>query len=173
MPIQSARDLLVHELQDIRDAEQQASEALQQMAKQAGDEELKQMIERRMKEGERILQEVEKSVQKLEGKSKGTSNSAARALIQAAQELVGEAQTPEMKRAVMIAGAQKVEHYCIAAWGTVKALARELGAQDLAHAMERAVAEGYRWDEEMSDLAESRVNPEALEAEVDSNGGGR
>lgn len=173
MPIQSARDLLVHELQDIHGAERQASKALQQMSRQAEDDEIKQMLERRMKEGERILQEVEKGLQQLDAKPRGAQNAAARSLIEKAEELVKEAQTPEMKRAVMIAGTQKLEHYCIAAWGTVKALARELGAQDLAQAMERAVEEGYRWDEEMSDLAESRVNPEALEAEADSTGGGR
>lgn len=163
MPIQSAQDLLVHELHDIQDAEQQAGKVLQKMSDQAEDEELKQMLQRRIEEGKGILEAVEQSLKQLNGKSRG-ENAAARALIKSAEELASDAQTPEMKRAVMIAGAQKLEHYCIAAWGTVKALAGELGAEDLAKAMERAVEEGYQWDEEMSDLAESRVNPEALEA---------
>ena len=169
MPIRSTQDLLVHELHDIQDAEQQASKALEQISGQADDDELKQMLQRRIEEGQRVLQQVEQSLKQLGGKSQAR-NSPARALIKSAEDLVKEAETPEMKRAVMIAGTQKLEHYCIAAWGTVKALASELGADELAQSMERAVQEGYRWDEEMSDLAESRVNPEAIEADPAAKG---
>ena len=170
MPIRSAQDLLVHELHDIQDTEQQAAKALKTMSDGAGDGELKQMLQRRLEEGERILQAVEQNLQQLGGKSQA-DNSAARALIKSAEDLYSAAETPEMKRAVVIAGSQKLEHYCIAAWGTVKALAGELGAEELAKAMERAVEDGYQWDEEMSDLAESRVNPEALEADPSTGKG--
>ena len=73
-----------------------------------------------------------------------------------------EVRTPEMKEAVTIAGLQKLEHYCIASWGTVKAMASETGEQELAQAMERAIKEGYQWDEEMTQLAEGRINPKAV-----------
>jgi ferritin-like metal-binding protein YciE len=63
----------------------------------------------------------------------------------------------------MIAGAQKLEHYGIAAWGTVKAMAGEAGEQELAQVMERAVKEGYEWDQKMTELADGRINPAALE----------
>jgi ferritin-like metal-binding protein YciE len=74
-----------------------------------------------------------------------------------------EIQDPEMKQAAVIAGAQKLEHYCIAAWGTVKAMASECGEKELAQSMERALKEGYEWDQKMTELAESRINPAALE----------
>lgn len=119
-------------------------------------------------EGARVLGEVERALKTLNGGSEQAGESAARGLIDRTRAHVEAAQTPEMKRAVIIAGAQKLEHYSIAAWGTVKALARELEAEDLAQAMETAVEEGYRWDAEMSDLTESRVNPEALEADADA-----
>ena len=64
--------------------------------------------------------------------------------------------------AVTIAGLQKLEHYCIAAWGTVKSMAQECGEQQLAKAMERALEEGYEWDREMTRLAEQGINREAL-----------
>jgi ferritin-like metal-binding protein YciE len=167
MTIASAQELLAHELQDIRDAEIQASKALQQMSREAEDNEVKGLLERRMEEGERVLDAVEQGLETVNGGSKGRSNAAARALIEETQKLLQEVQTPEMKQAAMIAGAQKLEHYCIAAWGTVKALASECGQNELAREMERAVEEGYRWDEEMSDLAESRINPEAIEASME------
>lgn len=170
MAINSAQDFLAHALRDIEDTERRAAEALEAMSAQAEDDELRDMLERRRREGERVLQAVEGALKVIDRKAEHGGESAARGIIEAARALVEEAGTPEMKRAVMIAGAQKLEHYCIAAWGTVKALAQELDARELAEAMERAVEEGYRWDAEMSDLAESRVNPEALEAEAD---GGR
>lgn len=168
MSIDSARDCLEHELSDIEDAERQAAEALELMEREAGDDELGAMLERRRDAGARVLEEVGRALKTLNGGSRQPGASAARGLIEQTRALVEAAGTPEMKRAVIVAGAQKLEHYCIAAWRTVKALARELEAEDLAPAMEAAVDEGYRWDAEMSNLAESRVNPEALEADADA-----
>ena len=170
MAIQSPHELLVHELHNIQDAETQASQALQRNMQQVENAQLRRMLERRLKEGERLLQDVRKGLQKLGGQDRGDQNAAARGLIEEAQKLLQDVQTPEMKQAVMIAGVQKLEHYCIAAWGTVKAIARELGEQELVQAMQRALDEGYRWDREMTELAESRVNPPALEQGEESQG---
>ncbi len=110
MPIQSAEDLLVHELHDIEDAEKQASQALERMIEEVENEQLRTMLERRMQEGERVLEAVQSGLQKLNGKSRGTRNEAARGLIQEAEKLLKKVKTPEMKQAVMIAGTQKLEH---------------------------------------------------------------
>ncbi|WP_162913436.1 DUF892 family protein [Rhodospirillaceae bacterium SYSU D60014] len=163
MTIHSPQELLAHELQAIQDAEQQASQALQQINKEAENSQLRRMLDQRLKQGQRILQDVQKGLDKIDGKSRGTQNAAARGLIQESERLLKEVETPEMKQAVMIAGAQKLEHYCIAAWGTVKAMAGEAGEKELAQAMERAVKEGYEWDQKMTELAEGRINPAALE----------
>ncbi|HEY8262363.1 MAG TPA: DUF892 family protein [Methylosinus sp.] len=165
MPIQSAQDLLIHELQSIQDAEGQAARALKAHLKEAEDEELCELLERRMKEGEHVLKDVRKCLDKLDGKGRGIKNKAARGLIEEAEETAESVTSPEMKDAVIIAGAQKLEHYCIAAWGTVKAIAGELAEEELAQAMQRALDEGYRWDEDMSELAEGSINPTAIESE--------
>jgi ferritin-like metal-binding protein YciE len=162
MPIRTPQELLSYELQTIQDAEEQASQALQQISKVAKNDQLQKMVEQRLKQGERILQDVQKGLDKLDGKSRRTQNAAARGLIQESERLLKEVETPEAKQAVMIAGLQKLEHYCIAAWGTVKAMAGQTGEQDLAQAMQRAVEEGYEWDREMTELAEGRINPAAL-----------
>lgn len=139
------------------------------MRQQIRDDQLQQLLDRRMQQGQAILQEVQSAMRRLGGWAQDGQNAAARGLIEEAQKLVNDVQTPEMKQAVIIAGAQGLQHYCIAAWGTVKALAREMGEQELVQAMERAVEEGYRWDEEMSQVAEGRASPEALE-ESDQGG---
>jgi len=127
-----------------------------------------ELIDRRMDEIERILRAVEDSLGELDAPDADAGgNAAARGLIEQTRRLLDRIDSPEMKQAAMIAGAQKLEHYCIAAWGTARALASELGQDDLAEAMERAVEEGYRWDEELSAVAEGRINPEAIEADLE------
>ncbi len=168
MPIQSAQNLLIHELQSICSAEMQAARALQARLEDVEDGELSEMLERRLQEGERVLQDVKASLKRLDGGSREIENKAARGLIEEAEETAEEVASQEMKEAVIIAGVQKLEHYCIAAWGTVKAMATELGDEELAQAMQRALEEGYRWDEEMSDLAEGTINPTAIETEAGS-----
>jgi ferritin-like metal-binding protein YciE len=162
MPIETTQQLLVHELQSIQDAETLAAKAIEAQLQEVEDDDLSDLLERRLKAGEQVLRDIRKSLQKFDGKGR-VENKAARGLIEESEETAKEVSSAEMKDAVIIAGAQKLEHYCIAAWGTVKAIAGELQEEDLAKAMQRALDEGHRWDEEMSELAESAINPAAME----------
>ncbi|MDF2766583.1 MAG: hypothetical protein K0S81_3578 [Rhodospirillales bacterium] len=164
MPIQSPQELLLHELHGIEDAESEASRALESQMDEVENSQLQKLLQRRLQQGERLLKEVQKNLEKLNGEGGERENEAARGLIRDAQTLLQEVQSPEMKEAVLIAGVQKLEHYCIAVWGTVKAMAQEMGEQELARTMQRALEEGYKLDEELTRLAESRINPAALEA---------
>lgn len=166
MAIRTAQELLAYELETIEDAETKAAEALPEMAKAAERGELRKMIEQRMKQGEFVLDSVRKGLEKLGGGGeRRTQNTAAQGLIRETERLLKEVQGPDMQHAVMIAGLQKLEHYCIAAWGTVKAMARQSGDEQLAKAMERAIKEGHQWDEKMTQMAEGQVNPAALKGE--------
>ena len=164
MPIQSPQELLLHELHGIEDAEAEASRALESQMEEVENAQLQKLLQRRLQQGERLLRDVQKNLEKLNGESGGRQNEAARGLIRDAEQLLQEVQSPEMKEAVLIAGVQKLEHYCIAVWGTVRAMAEQMGDRDLARAMQRALDEGYKLDEELTRLAKSRVNPSAMEA---------
>lgn len=161
--IQTPQDLLVYALQEIQDAEAQASQAVQNQLRLIENEELGKLLERRLEQGGRLLRDVSQALQALGGQGRGDPNTAARGLIEQAERVVQLAQTPELKQVALIAGVQKLEHYCIAAWGTVRSLANEVGQQDLARAMQRALDEGYALDRELSNLAEGWVNPTAIE----------
>ena len=161
--IQTPQDLLVYALQEIQDAETQASQAMQNQIRLVEDEELGKLLERRLEQGGRLLRDVSQGLEALGGQGRGDPNTAARGLIEQAGRVVQLAQTPELKQVALIAGVQKLEHYCIAAWGTVRSLANEVGQQDLARAMQRALDEGYALDRELSNLAEGWVNPTAIE----------
>lgn len=167
MVIQSPAELLVRELAAIQDAETQAAQAIGNGLSLVQNEELTRLLERRLEQGKHLLQEVAGSLERLGAGAASEQNAAARGLIKDAEKLVELAQTPELKQVVLIAGVQKLEHYCIAVWGTVRALANELGEQELVRTMQTAVEEGYVLDHELTNLAEGRVNPEAAdEAEL-------
>jgi ferritin-like metal-binding protein YciE len=164
MSINQPEDLLIHELKAIQNAETEAAEALKSLSQQVESDGLRKLLGERLRQGEMVLRETEKALERLgdEGKA-STVNSAARGIIRDSEVLLNQISSPELKQAALIGGVQKLEHYCIAAWGTVKAIAAEAGEQELTDAMQKALDEGYRWDQELTKLAEARINPEGFE----------
>jgi ferritin-like metal-binding protein YciE len=152
-------ELLVLELQEIHSAENQLSRVLPRLAKAAESETLRQKLEERLAEGERVLQEVDNALEELDESPGRKKNVAAEGLINDAREHVQEIQPGPALDAVLIGAIQKTEHYCIAAWGTAKALGQALGQTSVVRAMERALKEGKAFDEELTQLAEKEVTP--------------
>lgn len=162
MPIGSAQELIAHKLHHIEDAETEASAALRQLMNEAQDDELKQLLQQRMHQGEALLNGVRQARQRIGGQTPDEPNRAALGLIEEGQTVLRMVEGQELKQAVMIGAVQSLEHYCIAVWGTVKALARQMGDQQLVELMERALEDGKALDRQLTELAESRVNPEAM-----------
>jgi ferritin-like metal-binding protein YciE len=117
------------------------------------------MLERRLAEGERLLKDVERALEELEETPGRKKNVAAEGLINDAREHTQEIEAGPALDAVLIASVQKTEHYCIAAWGTVKAIAQAVGQKSTVKAMDRALKEGKAYDEELTELAEQEVMP--------------
>jgi ferritin-like metal-binding protein YciE len=158
-------ELLVMELQEIHNAETQLARALPRLTKAVQSEELQEMVERRQQEGERLLEEVAAALEELEESPGRRKNSAAEGLINAAREHVQELQAGPALDAVLIGAIQKTEHYCIAAWGTARSLAQTAEQRAAVKAMERALKEGKRYDEQLTQLAESEINPQLMPQE--------
>ena len=166
MPARSPQEMLTTELFAITTAEEQVSGALQQHLEDVQNKQVRRLLEQRLKRGERLLQDLEKGLQELGGKGGSQQrNEAVEGLLRLSERERDEAQNPLMKDAVLIGNVQKIEHYCIAAWGTAKAFAKLLGVQTVIQAMERATEEGKRFDDELTRLAENEVNPAMLEGE--------
>jgi ferritin-like metal-binding protein YciE len=173
-----ANELLTMELQEIHSAESQLSRVLPRLTKSVESEKLGEMIEERLTEGERIIKEIEAAFDEMEESPGRTKNVAAEGLINDAREHVQEIEAGAALDAVLIGAIQKTEHYCIAAWGTARALAQAMGQKTASRAMERALKEGGAFDERLTKLAEKEVTPAllALQSEEehtgDSRGGG-
>lgn len=155
-------ELLVLELQEIHSAESQVARVMPRLAKAVQSDKLRQMLEQRLTEGERVLKEVDGVLEELERTPGRKKNIAAEGLINDAREHTQEIEAGPALDCVLIAATQKLEHYCIAAWGTAKAVGQALGQKTLVKAMDRALKEGKSFDEQLTQLSETEVLPALL-----------
>jgi ferritin-like metal-binding protein YciE len=163
-----ATELLVTELQEIHSAESQLARVLPRLTKAANSETLGSMLEQRLTQGERIIADVESALEELDKTPGRKKNVAAEGLVNDVREHVQEIAPGPALDAVLIGALQKTEHYCIAAWGTTRALAEAVGHANAVKAMERALKEGKEVDEQFTALAEQEVTP-ALLAQFDED----
>ncbi len=165
MPAQSPQELLLTELQAIRSAEEQLSQLLPKHAERVQAEQLRPLLDERLQRGERLLQQLEQGLQQLDGGgSKGQQkNEAVEGLLRLADRELKEASSPQFHDAILVGNIQKIEHYCIAAWGAAKSFARLLGQEELATALQAASDQGKRFDDQLSELAERELNPLLLQ----------
>ncbi len=163
MATKTLQDGLYKELRELYSAEKQLTRALQKMAKRAANPELKQAIEAHQKETERQVERLEQAFAQLDKKPRGEKNEAMNGLIEAGEEILKSDLEPELKDAMLIAAAQKVEHFEIAAYGTARTWANTLGLEKLASLLEETLEEEKRTDEKLTQVAE-RINPEAVPA---------
>lgn len=160
-----ARELLVLELQQIHSAESQLARVLPRLGKAVQSDSLRSMLDERLEEGERIITDIEKALDELDETPGRKRNVAAEGLINDAREHVEEIEPGPALDAVLIGALQKTEHYCIAAWGTARALAEAVSEKGAVSAMERALKEGGPFDEQLTKLAESEITPALLSAD--------
>ncbi|MFL6550234.1 MAG: ferritin-like domain-containing protein [Povalibacter sp.] len=155
-------ELLVKELQEIHSAETQLSRVLPRLSKAVESDTLREKLEERLTQGEQIIQDVETCLEAMDESPGRKKNVAAEGLINDAREHVQEIEQGPALDTVLIAAVQKTEHYCIAAWGTVKALGDAVGQKELVRAMDRALKEGKQYDEDLTQLALSEITPALL-----------
>jgi ferritin-like metal-binding protein YciE len=154
----------VEQLRDIYSAETQLVKALPKMAKAANDEELKNGFEEHLEQTKEHVSRLEEIFEELDEKPTGKKCAAMAGLVAEGQETISEDATPEVKDAMLIAAAQRIEHYEIAAYGTVKTFANLLGHEDAAKILEETLQEEVDTDEKLTQAAES-INMEAAKGE--------
>jgi ferritin-like metal-binding protein YciE len=163
MAVKSVNDLLLGELRDIYHAEKQLVRALPKMAKKVKSDELRQAFEQHLEETKGQVERLDQVFQQLDARSSGKRCEAMEGLIEEAKEMMEEISTPEVLDAAMIAAAQKVEHYEIASYGSVQALAQALGHTEAARLLEETLNEEKATDQKLNQIALSGVNQLALE----------
>jgi ferritin-like metal-binding protein YciE len=161
MEMETLQELLVEELKDIYNAEQQLAKALPKMAKKASSNELRRAFETHLKETEGQIGRMEQVFEALGEKAKGKKCHAMQGLLEEAKEMMGEDMEDDVMDAALIAAAQKVEHYEIASYGTVRTWAQVIGNKQAVRLLQQTLDEEGRTDKLLSKLAESSINLEA------------
>ena len=163
MAVKTVQDLLVEELRDIYHAEKQLVKALPKMAKSSKSAKLRQAFESHLEETKGQVERLETVFEKLEVPARAKRCEAMVGLIEEAQEMMEEIKTPEVLDAALIGAAQKVEHYEIASYGTVHALAEATGQQEVARLLNETLEEEKSADQKLNQIALSDVNKTALQ----------
>jgi ferritin-like metal-binding protein YciE len=163
MSISNLQDALVEELRDILNAEKQITKALKQMAKNSNSEQLKEAFELHLEETEGQVERLEKAFEALDLKPRGKHCQAMEGLLEEGKELLEEDAEPEVLDAMLIAAAQKVEHYEIATYGTLCTWADLLGLDEVAGLLKETLAQEKATDEKLTELA-SQLNVAAQTA---------
>jgi ferritin-like metal-binding protein YciE len=167
--LSSLDDLLVHELQDIYHAEGQILKALPKMVKAATSEDLKQAFEEHRLQTEGQLRRLERVFELLGLPVKGRKCDGMAGLIEEGKKVMAQNAEPAVLDAALIAAAQKIEHYEIAAYGCVCTYAEMLGYDQVHELLGQNLDEEETTDQRLSSLAESVINPEAEQEGIDSD----
>ena len=149
------RETFIEELKDIYDAEKQLTKALPKMAKAAQDEQLREAFESHLQETEEHVRRLEQVFEIFGTPAKPKKCKGMQGLIEEGEEVIEE----EQGDAGLICAAQKVEHYEIAAYGSLKAWAKLLEENEAVDLLEETLDEESQADEKLTEIAETAVNP--------------
>jgi len=164
MKLNSLRDLYIAELKDLYDAENRIIKALPKMAEASSSQDLRNAFEHHLKQTRIQAQRLEQIFEKLDQSPKGEKCKGMVGIIDEGEDLMDEDAPPAVRDAALIAAAQRVEHYEIAAYGTCRTYARRLGYEDQARLLNETLQEEGEADKKLTTLAESYINEDAKAA---------
>jgi len=163
MSIKNLQDLMLEELRDMYHAENQLVKALPQMAKAASTPALKEAFERHLKQTQNQVSRIETIFDELGGDPRGKRCKGMEGIVSEGAEVLEKEGPGGVIDAALIAAAQRVEHYEIAAYGCIRSYANLLGLSDIAKLVDQSLEEEEAADHLLSELAETEVNTMALE----------
>lgn len=162
MKLTSFDKLYIHELRDLYNAENQLTKALPKMAKAAASPKLAEAFTAHLEQTRGHVDRLERIFEDLEVSPKGEKCEAMAGLIQEGQELLEMDADPEVRDAALIAAAQRIEHYEIAAYGCARTYAKLLGRDSDHDLLQETLDEEGQTDKQLNQIAETIVNPAAL-----------
>jgi ferritin-like metal-binding protein YciE len=158
----SLRELYIDELRDLYNAETQLTKALPKMAKASSNHELRQAFEEHLRQTSEHVSRLERIFDNLEEKPTGKKCLGMEGLVKEGAETMREEYEEGVMDAAIIGAAQRVEHYEIAGYGTVRDIAKLLGEHEHVSLLEQTLEEENETDQKLTHLA-VQINPQAQE----------
>ncbi|QYD67065.1 ferritin-like domain-containing protein [Paraburkholderia edwinii] len=162
MTTKTVKDLFIHSLSDIYSAEKQMTKSLPQMARAATNEELSAAFMTHLEETQGQIERIDQLVEGAGIRLKRVKCVAMEGLVEEGREEIEEIERGPVLDTALIAAAQKAEHYEIASYGSLIALAKQLGENDAVRLLGETLKEEKATDEKLSLLAEQKLAAEAL-----------
>jgi ferritin-like metal-binding protein YciE len=161
MKITSLDQLLEDELKDIYSAESQLLKALPKMVQAAESKDLRASFEKHLEQTQTHIRRIEEICKDLNVEPSGKTCAGMGGLIKEGEEVIESDMEPEPKQAALIGAAQRVEHYEIAAYGTARAHAKQLGYVKAFDVLTETLNEEKETDQRLTHVAENRANVKA------------
>lgn len=161
MKITSLDQLLEDELKDLYSAENQLLKALPRMAEAAESKDLRASFEKHLEQTQTHVQRIEEVCRDLKIEPSGKTCAGMGGLIREGEEVIDSDMETEPKQAALIGAAQRVEHYEIAAYGTARAHAKQLGYVKAFEVLTQSLNDEKDTDQKLTHLAENRANVKA------------
>ncbi|MEQ9618443.1 MAG: ferritin-like domain-containing protein [Deltaproteobacteria bacterium] len=160
------KELFRSDLQYLYNVEKQIVKALPKMAKAAADPELKDAFEEHLEESKGHVERLDKIFEDLGLKSRGKKSRGIEGLIEEGKEILEKSENlgPDVVDAALIATAQRIEHYEIAAYGTLRTYAKLLSNKDTSELLDKSLKEESKADKNLTRIAVKRVNPKIASA---------
>jgi ferritin-like metal-binding protein YciE len=163
MKLETLQNLFVEQLRDLYDGEQQITKALPKMIEKANHNDLKDALQEHLDVTREQIRRLDQIFNMLGEKASGETCKGMKGVIAEGEGLMSDAKDSSVLDAGIIASAQRVEHYEIAGYGTVRTYATLLGRKDIAELLQQTLEEEKEADQALNDIAES-VNIEAKAA---------
>lgn len=164
MKLESLEQLFLNEIADLQDAEAQLIKALPKMAEAASAPELRQAFEDHLDQTRNQADRLERIARRQNVKVPSHTCAAMKGLIKEGEEVIKASGEPAVKDAALIAAAQRVEHYEIAAYGCARTFAELLGDMESANTLQESLDEEAATDKQLTGLAKELINVEAASA---------
>ena len=161
--MEQIQDMLVEQLKDAVSAEKQAVQGMKKLLRQVADEQLRQGIEMHMAQSEEQQRRAERALESMGGKPGRKVCEAMRGLNEELKEVLDEFDKGPVRDLALIAGLQRIEHYEIAAYGTMAELAKAIGEEEVAQLVAQTLQEEKEADEKLTRVTRESVLPAALE----------
>jgi ferritin-like metal-binding protein YciE len=164
MKLNNLEDVFRDHLMDLHSAEQQLTSALPKMAGKVSSKELKDAFDRHVQATEEHLKRLRRIGDEMGIDLKGKTCKAMQGLIKEGEEIMQDGGADAALDAALIAAAQRVEHYEIAAYGSACTYAEELGHDEALKLLKQTLDEEERTDKQLTQIAEGGINQRAMRA---------
>jgi ferritin-like metal-binding protein YciE len=153
MTIDSMEKLFVDELRDLYSAETQITKALPKLAKASSSNELRAAFEHHLKETEEQVKRLDQIFETLGESPKGETCEGIKGVIEEGEKMLKATQEGPVRDEALISAAQRVEHYEMAGYGTVRTYAERLGKQQVVQLLERTLQEEKNADRKLTECS--------------------